>query len=100
MTSAADEHARPDSPDSPTGPSDAAESPESTTASGDDLAELAAAEPVDTEPLERSRQAIDEGHEAAAKALDPAPDDEDLDLANVKQNEDADSADNAVPRPN
>lgn len=57
-------------------------------------------EPVDTEQLERSRQAIAEGHEAADKALDPAPDEEDLNFANVKSNEDPDSTDNAVPRPN
>ncbi len=39
----------------------------------DRIEELAAAEPVDTEQLERARQAINEGYDAAAKAMEPPP---------------------------
>lgn len=77
--------------------SDAAE-PTTSPTSADSPA--SAAESVDTEPLERAQQAIDEGHEAADKALDPPPDDEDLDFRNTETNDDPEAADNAVPRPN
>lgn len=56
---------------------------------------------VDTGPLERSQQAIDEGHEAAQKALaDTPPDEDDMNFSNLEQNTDPDAEDNAVPRPN
>jgi hypothetical protein len=60
------------------------------------------AEPsVDTGPLERSQQAIDEGHDAAQEALsDNPPDEDDMNFSNMEQNTDPEAEDNAVPRPN
>ena len=60
------------------------------------------AEPsVDTAPLERSQQAIDEGHDAAQEALsDNPPDEDDVNFSNMEQNTDPEAEDNAVPRPN
>ncbi len=56
---------------------------------------------VDTGPLERSQQAIDEGRDAAARALDDSPPNEpDMDFENVETNTDSEASDNAVPRPN
>ncbi len=96
MTSADDTADTPEPADSPTEETQQDEA----SAGTDELSDRAAAEPVDTEQLERAQRAIDEGHEAAAKALDPPPDEQDLSFANVKQNDDPDAADNAVPRPN
>ncbi|MET0693223.1 MAG: hypothetical protein ABWX96_18795 [Propionibacteriaceae bacterium] len=55
-------------------------------------------EPVDTEALDRSREAIDEGHEAAQRALD---DDDvvDLDTPATGENDQA-AGQESTPRPN
>lgn len=56
---------------------------------------------VDTGPLERSQDAIDEGREAAKEALsDNPPDEDDMNFSNMEQNTDPEAEDNAVPRPN
>ena len=55
---------------------------------------------IDTEQLERSQQAIDEGREAAARALDDPSNEPDVDFENVETNTDSGASDNAVPRPN